>query len=104
MRRIPMRSDSPMLPWPPYTYFHWERVRAHKKHKDNGGSMEQKDWDHPIWPHVVNEEVGEIARAFCEFQLGNLTEVEFKRDLKEELIQVGAMVAAWLDAIDESNS
>lgn len=97
-----MRADAPIVPWPPYTYYHYERVRAHKKHKDNGGSMEQKSWDHPIWLAVVTEEVGEVARVLCEGQLGNLDEVGVKKQLKDELIQVGAMVSAWLDAIEEA--
>lgn len=95
--RHPTESDIPMHGWRPYSEFHRERVRAHAKHSPNGGSMEQKDWDHPIWLAVVTEEVGEVARVLCDMALGLDKGIE---DLREELVQVGAMVAAWVDAID----
>lgn len=43
------------------------------------------------WSHILMEEV---AEAIDEARRGNA------RDLREELIQVGAMVMAWIDAID----
>lgn len=82
-----------------YDAFHEERLRAHAKHDSNGGSMERKSWDHPIWLAVVGEEFGEVARVLCELQLGNLSVEQGKIKLEGELVQVGAMVAAWLDSI-----
>jgi NTP pyrophosphatase (non-canonical NTP hydrolase) len=96
--RRPTESDIPMHGWSPYSAFHRERIRAHAKHVERDGSMEQKDWDHPIWLAVVTEEVGEVARVLCDSELG-LSE-DAKKALREELVQVGAMVAAWVDAID----
>lgn len=85
-----------------YQEFHSERVRAHHKHAYNGGSMESKHWEHWVWPHVLGEEMGEVNRAFCEWQLGNLSLDEFKAELREELVQVGAMASAWISAIDDA--
>lgn len=84
----------------PYDEIHAERIRAHDKHDHNGGSMERKDWSHPIWLAVVGEEFGEVARVLCEDQLGN--EPKPAMALRGELVQLGAMVAAWIDAIDRA--
>jgi len=46
---------------------------------------------------IVVEEVGEVARILCDF--GD-DEYAKSMALREELIQVGAMVSAWIDAID----
>lgn len=78
-----------------------ERIRAHNKHDINGGSMERKGWYISNWLSVVMEEVGEVARATCEYDLNNTTEDEYKDNLREELIQVMAMCQAWVNAIDK---
>jgi NTP pyrophosphatase (non-canonical NTP hydrolase) len=75
-----------------YSDMHSERIRAHNKHDTLGGSMERKTWDDPAWLPVVVEEVGEVAHA--------MTYDAPDADLRTELVQVGAMVAAWIDAID----
>lgn len=96
---IVTESDIPMHGWKPYSDFHRERVRAHAKHDARDGSMERKPFDHPIWLAVLGEEFGEVARVLCGDELGNLG-AEAKARLREELVQVGAMTAAWVDAID----
>lgn len=95
----PTVSDLPLHGWKPYSDLHLERIRAHAKHDDNGGSMERKPFDHPIWLAVVTEEVGEAAQVICDNQLGVL-DGDYRQMLREELVQVGAMVSAWIDAID----
>lgn len=74
-----------------------ERHRAHAKH--GAGSMEGLDWRDPKFLPVLMEEVGEVARGLCERSLGNLSDSELREYLAEELTQVGAMTAAWLDAV-----
>lgn len=96
----PAESDIPLHGWNPYHLIHRERIRAHEKHDANGGSMERKDFDDPVWLPVLTEEVGEVARALCESALGNLDRAELKAQLREELIQVAAMTVAWIEAID----
>ena len=85
-----------------YTDMHRERIRAHEKHDANGGSMERKTFDDHIWLAVLGEEFGEVARVLCEQELGNYDAFPKRAiiDLREELVQVGAMAAAWIDAID----
>lgn len=97
-RQIPTDSDIPLHGWQPYGDLHRERVRAHAKHDARDGSMERKTFDHPVWLSVLVEEVGEVARVLCEFELGNIDDAAPR--LREELVQVGAMTAAWIDAID----
>lgn len=96
----PTESDIPMHGWRPYSDVHRERVRAHEKHDANGNSMERKDWDEEPWLSVLIEEVGEVARALCEARIQGES-FPLKRELRAELVQVGAMVCAWIDAIDE---
>lgn len=103
MRPIPGESDIPMHGWRPYSEMHRERIRAHAKHDARDGSMERKPFDHPIWLPVLVEEVGEVARVLCDNELGALGE-DVKKRLREELVQVGAMTAAWIDAIDSDKS
>jgi NTP pyrophosphatase (non-canonical NTP hydrolase) len=85
----------------PYQAMHDERIRAHEKFKNTSGSMEDTAWDSPKWLPVVMEEVGEIARAICEYNLGNVEREELKAKLTEEATQSAAMLAAWLDALSE---
>lgn len=83
-----------------YEDMHRERMRAHAKHDKNGGGMERKPWNATAWLPVLVEEVGEVARALCERALGNTDELTLRAQLREELVQVGAMTAAWIDALD----
>lgn len=97
----PTESDLPLHSWRPYTDFHNERIRANEKHVDKpGGSMECKAYDNPDWLPVIVEEVGEVAKVICDYRHGLFDYDEFKRQMRAELVQVGAMVSAWVDAID----
>lgn len=86
--------------WSPYSAVHRERIRAHAKHDEGGGSMERKTWGDPAWLPVLVEEVGEVARALCEFRHLNKDTQQLKRALRSEVVQVAAMACAWLDALD----
>lgn len=100
--RVPFRTA--YLGGPPYSDFHLERLRAHQKHDERDGSMERKTWWNPIWLPVLVEEVGEVARVLCENELGNIRDETTRARLREELVQVGAMTAAWIDAIDDEEA
>lgn len=86
-----------MFPMPvrPYTDFAQERIRAHAKHGKN--SMEQ---DMPTERRlaILVEEVGEAAKEINDGVLAGEGADLVK--LRKELVQVGAMAAAWIDAID----
>lgn len=99
----PSESDIPPHGWRPYSDMHRERMRAHAKHDAAGGSMERKAFDDAAWLPVLVEELGEVARVLCDDALGVL-DGELKARLREELVQVGAMTAAWLDAIDAGST
>ena len=64
--------------------------------------MEMKDHDDPDWLPVLVEEVGEVAKVLCDHRHGLMDNDGRDEELREELIQVGAMVAAWIDAIRET--
>lgn len=84
-----------------YMDMHMERMSAHTKHAPRGGSMEELGWDNPVRLPVLVEEVGEVARALCElFYHRRGPRDGIVANLREELVQVGAMAAAWIDAID----
>lgn len=86
----------------PYEMMQAERIRAHDKHDAGGASMERKDWDNPAWLPVLVEEVGEVARVLCEIRHGTYDgPIPAWEDLRDELVQVGAMTAAWLQAVLE---
>ncbi len=75
-----------------------ERERAHIKHVAAGKSVETRDFYDPEWLPILTEEIGEVARALCDN--------ESVEHLRDELIQVAAMAAAWADScsrfIDDS--
>lgn len=79
-----------------------ERDRAHQKHKDSpGGSIEMRPWFADGFLRILVEEVGEVAKVLNDAEHGVYVEaVEIKAELRKELIQVAAMAAAWVDAID----
>lgn len=95
----PSESDIPQHGWRPYSDMHRERIRAHAKHDEAGGSMERKAFDDPAWLPVLVEEIGEVARVLCDAKLGVLAG-DVRGKLREELVQLAAMTAAWVDAID----
>ena len=78
----------------PYSEIHAERIRAHKKHIANGHSMETEPWYCGTWWPVILEELGEVGRA--------LNDGEGVERVRAELVQVAAMVTAWIGAIDRA--
>lgn len=90
-RPIPTEADLSRHWWRyPYSDIHWERIRAHAKHA--GQSIEAIAYDDPRFLPILVEGVGEVAKA--------LTEREGRAALRAELVQVAAVAAAWIDAID----
>lgn len=79
-----------------------ERARAHAKH--GAKSMEAADWDDMKRLRILIEEVGEVARAFNEWDLGLASRAETRADVRAELIQVAAMAGAWADAVPGATS
>jgi NTP pyrophosphatase (non-canonical NTP hydrolase) len=78
-----------------YEDIHNERVSAHAKHGANGNSREDAMWDNDEWLPILVEELGEAAHALTYDADGDIS------DLRNELVQLAAMTAAWIDAIDE---
>ena len=77
-----------------------ERKRAHEKHWSDGHSVETATWYDPRWLPILAEEVGEVARELCDAY--KHTVPEQRNRMRAELVQVGAMTAAWIDAIDRA--
>lgn len=79
-----------------------ERIAAHAKHGGSPvGSLEMKHWRDPAWLPVIVEELGEAAREINDLALGKHSELWARMRLRGELIQVAAMVVAWLASLDE---
>lgn len=76
----------------PYKAIHDERHRAHMLWSPTGDSMEVLPHDSPRRLPILVEEVGEVAKA--------LNEDAPMKELRMELIQVAAMAAAWIAALD----
>lgn len=78
-----------------------ERIRAHNKHNAKGLSVEDKGAYYELWLPILTEEIGEVARVLCDqdFETGMMDLVH----LREELVQVCAMAAAWIDSIDRES-
>jgi len=82
-----------------YADIHEERERAHAKHGPHGNSRENAHWKNREWLPILVEEVGEIAH-----ELTYDVQSQGKMDrLRAELVQVAAMAAAWINAIDEGD-
>lgn len=75
-----------------------ERYRAHELHDEH--SQEGNAWDSEKSMRILVEEVGEVAKALNERDLGNLTDLEAMRELRKELVQTGAMCLVWIVNID----
>ena len=54
-----------------------------------------QDHDNPYWLGIMVEEIGEAAKAVIEFDLDNL---------RDELIDVAAVIFAWLECIERRDS
>jgi NTP pyrophosphatase (non-canonical NTP hydrolase) len=90
-----------------YNQIHAERVRAHEKHGALGNSREDAHWTNSEWLPILMEEVGEVAheltydaRYEAELRQDDDPEATRRKALRKELMQVAAMAAAWIDAID----
>lgn len=100
MARLPLDEPDEYMP-APYITMQNERIKAHNKFGDTAGGVESFAWDSPKWLPILGEEFGEVARVICEYNLGNINRDRMKDLLGKELAQVGAMTAAWLDALSE---
>ncbi len=78
--------------------FYIERARAHRLHGEH--SQEGNPWDSEKSMRILVEEIGEVATALNERDLGNLTDEEAMVELRKELVQTGAMCLVWVDNID----
>lgn len=79
---------------PIYLEIHDERIRAHVKHAAKGNSRENAPASDPQWLAIVGEEYGEVCHALT------YDSNESAAELRAELIQLAAMAAAWIAAID----
>jgi len=97
---LPTEDNTPLPSWTLYADIHRERIRAHAKHDRNGDSMERKTYDDGAWLSVLGEEFGEVCRVLCDSRHHGEYDGGMATKLREELVQLGAMVAAWIDAVD----
>lgn len=100
MARLPLDEPDEFMP-EPYIAMQNERIKAHNKFGGTAGGVEFFAWDNRKWLPILAEEFGEVAKVICEYNLGNITRETMKAHLKLELTQVGAMTAAWIDALSE---
>jgi hypothetical protein len=86
----------------PYVDAHAERIRAHEKHDHpESPSMERRPFDDPCWVTVLVEEVGEVCMAINDHRHSSTPDfATLKAEVRKELVQVAAMVTAWIDAVD----
>lgn len=96
MPRTMTQGDVTNLEGTVYADIHAERLRAHGKHSANGNSREDADAMNEEWLPILMEEVGEVAHWFTYDSERDIDE------LRNELIQVAAMAAAWVESIDET--
>lgn len=90
-----------------YNQIHAERVRAHAWHGQHANSREDAHWTNVEWLPILMEEVGEVAHELTydarldEVVVPDGEDRELRKlALRKELVQVAAMAAAWIDAID----
>ena len=96
MSRNPTESEVNNLVGTVYADIHQERVKAHKTHGANGNSREDAEAMNEEWLPILMEEVGEVAHWFTYDTEKDISE------LRDELVQIAAMAAAWIDSIDEA--
>lgn len=94
-----------------YNEIHEERIRAHLKHGGNSLESGNRFYEYddraeyvPRWDEKQNrilvEEIGEISKAMNDFALGSLSREEYEKELRGELVQSMAVLAAWVDKLD----
>jgi NTP pyrophosphatase (non-canonical NTP hydrolase) len=66
-----------------------ERGRQDTKWGDQSGHADE------LWLTILSEEVGEAAKEVLDARFDNTW-----ADLRKELVQVAAVVVAWIEAID----
>jgi hypothetical protein len=74
-----------------------ESARAIQKHGYNNTCL-NPELSRDAKQHILVEEVGEVSKAFNEYNLGNISYEEFIAQLKKELPQVAAVATMWLEA------
>lgn len=74
-----------------------EATRAHLRHGANSILNLPDDRDRF---DVLAEEVGEVARELNERRIGNTTPAQYRERIVRELIQVGAMAATFVEAVE----
>ena len=74
------------------------REKAHAKHGEN--SIEGIGPLDPRWLPILVEEVGEIAQALNDGDLGLFDSDERLRQVRAELVDVATVAAAWISALD----
>ncbi len=88
---VPKTLVAPLFSWSP------------EKFVNPGGSAEHRRPLDPAWLSILVEEVGEVARVLNDERHAH-PDRELGPDafaaLRAELVQVGAMAAAWIDSID----
>lgn len=56
----------------------------------------EQNHDDFVWGAILGEEIGEINRAMLEDRFGD------GGNLREELVQAAAVIAAWIECIDRN--
>lgn len=84
-----------------YSELHTERVRDHVLN-DTGavGSRERRPLDDPGWLTDLAIALGETARVVANHRRRRIDKETANVHLREELVRIGAIVAAWIDALD----
>jgi NTP pyrophosphatase (non-canonical NTP hydrolase) len=77
-----------------------EATRAHIRHGKN--SMLNAHYGDAQRLAILTEEVGEVAHEMNELMLGNIERSEYKDKIEKELIQVAAMAATWIEALNNN--
>lgn len=54
----------------------------------------EQNHDDFVWGSILGEEIGEVHRAALEDRFGD------GGNLREELVQAAAVIAAWIESID----
>ena len=75
-----------------------EAVRADEKHGSNSMYYRYATDDRRLT--ILTEEVGEVAREINEKTLDR-NRVDYKVNLRSELVQVAAMAVTWIQALDD---
>jgi NTP pyrophosphatase (non-canonical NTP hydrolase) len=83
--------------WTPQVSVLFEIKKERIRQDDKWGVQNCHDFE---WCSILTEEVGEVARAANEANFDSGKNRGDFRSLRAELIQVAAVAAAWVEAID----